>query len=227
METIFLVDLQKIMNKPEKITDVVPMERIANLIYLIRDQKVMFDYDLAALYEVPTKALNQAVSRNKERFPDDFMFRLTTEEVKAFNRSQFVTGFQRHRDPRFPPRVFTQEGVAMLSGVLRSDRAVAINIAIMRTFAKVRDILATHTDVARKIEEHDQDIAILYDYVRQILGPPTANDPCTPTEVTCFNRGNPLSRKGARWRGRISRARLNCAIPGFLNLLPGRYFGIH
>jgi len=88
-------------------TPVIPIERIAQSIYLIRGEKVMVDYDLAELYGVQTKALNQAVTRNINRFPDDFMFRLTSEETQAVNQSQTVTGSQKHRDPRFPPRVFT------------------------------------------------------------------------------------------------------------------------
>ena len=93
-----------------------PVARVASRIYLLRNQKVMLDFDLAELYGVPTKAFNQAVTRNAERFPEDFMFRLSREEAEAMNRSQIVTGSQKHRDPRFTPRAFTQEGVAMLSG---------------------------------------------------------------------------------------------------------------
>ena len=157
-----------------KATSIIPMERIATSIYLIRDRKVMLDYDLAELYGVSTKALNQAVSRNKDRFPEDFMFRLSGEETEAINRSQFVTGLQKHRDPRYPPRAFTQEGIAMLSSVLRSKQAILINIAIMRTFVRLREMLATHKDIARKIDEHDHDIAILYDYLKKLLGPPAS-----------------------------------------------------
>ena len=131
----------------------IPIERIASQIYLVRGRKVMLDSDLSALYGVPTKALNQAVTRNRERFPDDFMFRLTAEE---WNRSQSVTGSQKHRDPRYPPRAFTQEGVAMLSSVLRSKRAVEVNIAIMRTFVRLRQILATNEKLARKVARHDR-----------------------------------------------------------------------
>src|ERR1700681_3015156 len=105
------------MATPKK-ESLIPIERVASRIYLIRRMKVIFDFDLAELYAVETKALNQAVSRNLERFPSDFMFTLNSEEIESINRSQIVTGSQKHRDPRFPPRVFTQEGVAMLSGVL-------------------------------------------------------------------------------------------------------------
>jgi hypothetical protein len=105
----------------------------------------MLDAALAELYQVPTKALNQAVKRNLDRFPEDFMFRLTREEA---NRSQNVTGPANHRDPRALPYVFTEQGVAMLSSVLRSPRAVQVNIAIMRTFVRMRHLMETHRDLA-------------------------------------------------------------------------------
>jgi hypothetical protein len=152
----------------------IPVERVASRIYLIRNQKVMLDFDLAELYGVPTKAFNQAVSRNAARFPADFMFRLSRAEVDAMHRSQIVTGSQKHRDPRFTPRAFTQEGVAMLSGVLRSPRAVDINVAIMRAFVRLREILATHEELARKVAQHDQQIAALFEYVKTLLEPPPA-----------------------------------------------------
>jgi hypothetical protein len=129
-----------------------PVDRIERTIYLIRGQKVMLDRDLAELYEVPTKALNQAVSRNADRFPDDFMFRLNATEAEALNRSQIVTGSHKHRDPRLLPYAFTEHGVAMLSSVLRSKRAVQMNIVIIRAFMKLRQILASHTALARRIE---------------------------------------------------------------------------
>ncbi|MCP4657063.1 MAG: ORF6N domain-containing protein [bacterium] len=152
-----------------KTDSIIPIERIASQIYLIRGQKVMLDFDLAALYGVPTKALNQAVTRNRERFPEDFMFRLTTEE---WNRSQSVTGSQKHRDPRHPPRALTQEGVAMISSVLRSKRAVEVNIAIMRTFVRLRQILATNEELARKVAQHDRKIEVLFEHVKALLAPP-------------------------------------------------------
>jgi hypothetical protein len=149
----------------------IPVERVASRIYLVRGRKVMFDFDLAEMYGVGTKAINQAVSRNPERFPPDFMFRLKAEEAKAINRSQIVTGSQKHRDPRFPPRVFTQEGVAMLSSVLRSRRAVEVNISIMRAFVRLRELLATNEDLARKVAQHDEEIATLFEYVQHLLAP--------------------------------------------------------
>jgi ORF6N domain len=130
----------------------VPAQLIERRIYLIRGQKVMFDSDLAQLYQSPTKAFNQAVKRNIVRFPEDFMFQLTGDETDEMNRSQIVTGSQKHRDPRFRPYAFTELGVAMLSSVLNSDRAVQMNILIMRAFVKLREQLATNTELAREIE---------------------------------------------------------------------------
>ena len=113
----------------------------------------MLDFDLATLYQVTTKRFNEQVKRNLSRFPDDFMFRLTTAEAIALNRSQIATGSQKHRDPRLAPYAFTEHGVAMLSSVLKSTRAVEMNILIIRVFMKLRETLATHKDLARKIEQ--------------------------------------------------------------------------
>jgi hypothetical protein len=157
-----------------KTASLIPVERFASRIYWLRRRQVMFDFDLAELYGVSTKSLNQAVTRNLARFPDDFMFRLTAEEIALLNRSQFVTGSQRHRGPKFPPRAFTQEGVAMLSGVLRSRRAIQVNLGIMRAFVRLRDLLATNADLARKVEQHDRQIATLFDHVRAMLAPARA-----------------------------------------------------
>ena len=109
----------------------------------------MLDKDLASLYCVPTKVLNQAVKHNRKRFPKDFIFQLLSEEVQQLNRSQFVTGSQKHRDPKARPNVFTEQGVAMLSGVLRSSRAIDVNIAIMRAFVRLRQIISLHRNLAR------------------------------------------------------------------------------
>ena len=154
-----------------KTASLIPIERVVSRIYLIRGVKVMFDFDLADLYAVETKALNQAVTRNLERFPPDFMLRLTPDEIGNINRSQIVTGSQRHRDPRFPPRVFTQEGVAMLSGVLRGKRAVEVNVSIMRAFVRLRELLATNEELARKVARHDRQIAVLFEHVENMLAP--------------------------------------------------------
>jgi len=157
---------------PKPGADIIPIERIASRIYVLRKKQVMFDFDLAILYGVSTKALNQAVSRNAARFPEDFMHRLSAEEMDALNRSQIVTGSQKHRDPRFAPRAFTQEGVAMLSGVLRSKRAIEVNIGIMRAFARLREVLATNEELARKVAQHDREIGVLFKHVKALLEPP-------------------------------------------------------
>jgi ORF6N domain-containing protein len=131
----------------------------------------MFDADLAALYGVETRALVQAVKRNAERFPQDFMFQLTDKEAEHL-RSQFVTSSWGGR--RYNPYAFTEHGVAMLSSVLRSKRAVEVNITIVRTFVRLRRILATHEDLARKVAQHDRQIAVLFDQVKHLLEPPPA-----------------------------------------------------
>jgi ORF6N domain len=130
----------------------VPVELIERRIYLIRGQKVMLDSDLAELYQVPTKRLNEAVKRNFDRFPEDFMFQLTDQETDSL-RSQFATSNVGRGGRRYPPYAFTELGVAMLSSVLNSERAVQMNILIMRAFVKLRELLATHKDLARKIEK--------------------------------------------------------------------------
>jgi hypothetical protein len=133
----------------------------------------MIDRDLAEMYGVTTKALNQAVARNSARFPIDFAFRLTAEE-SAYLRSQSVTS-SRWGGRRYTPRVFTEQGVAMLSSVLRSRRAIDANIAIMRAFVHVRELLATHTDLARKLEEmerkYDGKFAVVFDAIRKLMAP--------------------------------------------------------
>ncbi len=132
--------------------DVVPLEIIERKIYLIRGRKVMLDSDLADLYQVQTKVLNQAVRRNLDRFPDDFMFK-SQEELENW-RSQIVTSNSSARmGLRRPPYAFTEHGVAMLSSILKSKRAVALNILIIRAFVHLREYLATHQDLARKLEE--------------------------------------------------------------------------
>lgn len=148
---------------------IIPAERIQNCIYLIRGQKVLLDEDLAELYGVQTRVLNQAVSRNMDRFPKDFAFRLTTGEFENL-KSQIVTSSWGGR--RKPPRAFTEQGVAMLSSVLRSPRAISVNIAIMRTFVRLRKILADNSALRRKIEQHDEQIKQLFLILRQMLEEP-------------------------------------------------------
>ncbi len=150
---------------------VIPIERIASRIYLIRRQKVILDTDLAELYDVETRSLIQAVKRNLDRFPGDFMFQLSNQELAGLT-SQIGISNRTHGGRRYLPYAFTEHGIAMLSSVLRSKRAVHINIAIVRVFIKLRQILATHRDLARKIEEHDRQIGILFDTVQKLLAPP-------------------------------------------------------
>jgi len=153
-----------------KAQNIIPVERIASQIYLIRGEKVMLDSDLAKLYQVETKNLNKAVQRNPRRFPGDCMFQLSPEEFEAL---RFQIGTAKGRGGRrTPPYAFTEQGVAMLSSVLHSDRAADVNLAIIRAFVKLREILATHKDLARKVEQHDHQIAILFDRVQKILAPP-------------------------------------------------------
>jgi hypothetical protein len=150
-----------------------PVESITNKIYFIRDHKVMLDRDLAELYSVKTKALKQAVSRHVDRFPDDFMFKLNKDEF-AHWRSQFVTSNSGDRmGLRYPPMAFTEQGVAMLSSVLNSKRAIQVNIQIMRAFTKLRTMLLTHEDLKRKIEDmeskYDEQFRIVFQAIKQLL----------------------------------------------------------
>lgn len=150
----------------------VPIERIEKAIFLIRGEKVMLDRDLAALYEVETRVLNQAVRRNLERFPSDFMFELTREEIIGI--SQIVTSSK----VKFSKRVtaFTEQGVAMLSSVLRSKRAISVNVEIMRTFVRLRQMLASNAELARKLQalerKYDRQFRVVFDAIRQLMMPP-------------------------------------------------------
>jgi len=167
--------------------DIVPEHLITNKIYLIRNQKVMVDSDLSELYGIETKALNQQVKRNLERFPDDFMFQLTKEEFENL-KSQIVTS--RWGGRRTMPYVFTEHGVLMLSSVLSSKRAIAVNINIMRVYTKIKDLLSTHKDILLKMEElekkvtgQDERIEIVFDYLRQFV-----NDKESPRVKIGYNR---------------------------------------
>ena len=150
-----------------------PVERIAQTILFIRDQKVMLDADLAALYGVDTKVFVQAVRRNVDRFPADFMFQLTKQEFDNL-RSQFVTSSWGGR--RYPPYAFTEQGVAMLSSVLRSKRAIRVNVEIMRAFVELRRMLASHADLARKLsaleKKYDEQFKVVFDAIRELMVPP-------------------------------------------------------
>ncbi|MBU1130778.1 ORF6N domain-containing protein [Patescibacteria group bacterium] len=167
-----------------KTKEIIPNERIINRIFLIRGKKVMFDKDLAQLYGVETRTLNQAVRRNKERFPDDFMFQLTKEEFRIW-ASQIVIPNDKDRNlrsqtvissyggRRYIPYVFTEQGIAMLSSVLKSKRAIQTNIAIMRTFAKLREFLLTHKELREKIEKlekrYDKQFKVIFDVIKKLI----------------------------------------------------------
>jgi len=176
----------------------VTTERIEQRILLLRGQKVMLDFDLAELYGVAAKVLNQSVKRNLERFPEDFMFQLSEEETLLIMRSQIVTSSNvtSSKSTRPPPRMwvqtvaaavrkrrlshrpfaFTEQGVAMLSSVLRSQRAVQVNIAIMRTFVQLRQMLSTHADLARKLQalerKYDVQFKVVFDAIRELMSGP-------------------------------------------------------
>ena len=135
----------------ENNTSLIPLERIGSAIRLVRGQKVLLDSDLAEIYGVETKVLNQAVKRNANRFPEDFMFQLSAGEVFKLNRSQIVTGSQKHRDPRFPPYAFTEHGALMLANVLNSERAAQTSVQVVRAFVRLRQMLASNAETGPQL----------------------------------------------------------------------------
>ena len=152
---------------------IVPEEMVISKIYLIRETKVMPDRDLAKLYNVETRTLNQAVKRNAKRFPEDFMFQLTIEELENW-KSQIVISNQERMGLRKPPLAFTEQGVAVLSSVLNSDRAIIVNIQIIRVFTKMRELFQSHKEILKKLEEiekkeidQDQKIRLIFEYLNQ------------------------------------------------------------
>jgi len=205
-----------------KNVSLVSQQEIENAIVLLRGEKVLLDADLADLYGVTTKALNQAVKRNRSRFPNDFLLRLTAKETAELNRSQSVTGSQKHRDPRYPPFAFTEQGVAMLSSVLRSERAVQVNIAIMRAFVRLRHVLAVNADLARRLDEiqrrvgeHDEQLIHVIRAIRQLMEPPAAprrrrigfhasDDDKSPGGTARDRRGGPARRSHKKLAGKPS-----------------------
>ena len=152
------------------------MEQVQRRILFLRGHKVMLDSDLAELYGVETRVLNQAVKRNSERFPEDFMFHLTREEIEGI--SQFVTSSNRYRTLRFSKSVtvFTEHGVAMLSSVLNSPRAIRVNIQIMRAFSGLREMIAANRDLSHRLDEleqkYDAQFKVVFDAIRQLMAPP-------------------------------------------------------
>jgi hypothetical protein len=155
-----------------KPSHLIPVERITGKIYLIRGMKVMLDRDLADLYQVETRALKQAVRRNIERFPADFMFELTSDELQNW-RSQFVTSNPERMGLRHLPMAFTEQGVAMLSSVLRSQRAIQANIQIMRAFTQLRLMLAGYEELKNKIDsmekKYDKNFRVVFEAIRQLI----------------------------------------------------------
>lgn len=157
------------------------VQLIERRIYLIRGQKVMLDFDLAELYGVLTKRLNERVSRNKKRFPDDFMFRLTKVEAENL-RSQIATSSSGYGGRRYLPYAFTEQGVAMLSSVLNSEQAIEVNIAIMRAFVRLRQMLETNEElnrrfaaVIRKLSTHDKYFRIVFDELKKLTEKPRSS----------------------------------------------------
>ncbi|HEX5424571.1 MAG TPA: ORF6N domain-containing protein [Candidatus Acidoferrales bacterium] len=161
-----------------KANSIIPVEKIQSRILLVRGHKVMLDSDLAALYEVPTKRLNEQVKRNLERFPSDFMFQLTAEEVTIL-RSQSATSNEGRGGRRYRPYAFTEHGAIMAASVLNSNRAIQVSVYVVRAFLKLREILSTHKELAIKLTElegrvegHDEDITAIFEAIRQLLESP-------------------------------------------------------
>jgi hypothetical protein len=156
-----------------------PQEHIDNAILQVRGQKVLLDYELALLYGIETKILKQAVQRNKERFPDDFLFELTREEFMELRRFQ-PDRRNTHGGLRIPPYAFTEQGIAMLSSVLRSPRAIAVNIEIMRAFVRLRQLISTNAGLARKLaaleKKYDAQFKIVFDAIRALMTPGSPAD---------------------------------------------------
>jgi ORF6N domain len=176
--------------------EIIPASRVAQAIRVLRGEKVLLDSDLALLYGVETRVLNQAVKRNADRFPSDFMFQLNDEEIEQLSQSvitvrdraagkavsdssQIVMSSRKHRGKRYRHYAFTEQGIAMLSSVLNSERAVRVNIAIMRTFVRLRQMLDTNRELAEKFAElegrvgkHDEDITAIIEAIRQLMAPP-------------------------------------------------------
>ena len=150
------------------------INRVESRILLVRGHKVMLDADLAELYGVPTKRLNEAVRRNATRFPEDFMFQITAEEAENL-RSQIATS-SLWGGRRYLPLAFTEQGVSMLSSVLNSERAIQVNVAIMRAFVRIRKLLTSHKDLARKLEalegKYDAQFKVVFDAIRALMEPP-------------------------------------------------------
>ena len=156
--------------------ELIPLDPIAQRILLIRGHRVMLDRDLAKLYEVTTKRLNEQVRRNIKRFPPDFMFQLTPEEFTSLRSQNATLKIGRGQHRKYLPYAFTEQGVAMLSGVLNSERAIDVNVAIMRAFVKLREFAMTHKELSRKLnameKKYDTQFKVVFDAIRQLMTPP-------------------------------------------------------
>lgn len=168
---------------------IVPDEAVMDKIYYIREQKVMLDHNLAELYGVETKRLKEAVRRNKTRFPKDFMFQMNKKELENW-KTQFESSNHSRGGLRYVPFCFTEQGVTMLSCVLNSERAIAVNIRIIRIFTRMREMMLTHKDILLKLEQlerkassHDGDIKKIFEYLKKLLSPPKE-----PRTLIGFNR---------------------------------------
>jgi len=166
------------MAKKEK-TLMITDELVITRIYLVRGKKIMLDRDLSELYQVETRILNQAVRRNTDRFPKDFMFQLTEQEWQSLRSQIVILEKGRGKYSKFLPYAFTEQGVAMLSSLLNSETAIRVNIQIIRVFTKMRELLLTHKDILlqlekieRKLTGHDEDIQLIFQYLKQLLNPP-------------------------------------------------------
>lgn len=164
--------------KKQQTQPILPDDVVMDKIYLVRGQKIMIDRDLAELYGVETRALKQAVRRNIARFPEDFMFEMDKTELENW-RSQNVTSKEDRQGLRYAPFCFTEQGVTMLSCILNSERAIAVNIQIIRIFTRMREMLLTHKDILLKLEQlekkvtgHDEDIRLIFQYLKELLSPP-------------------------------------------------------
>jgi hypothetical protein len=155
------------------------VERISQTIVLLRGQRVILDSELGTLYGVSTKRLNEQVKRNAERFPEDFLFRLSRAETEAVNRSQIATGSQKHRNPRYPPFAFTEHGAIMAATILNSPLAVEMSVYVVRAFVMLRACLASSAELARRLDEldarfenHDDAITAILTAIRELMGRP-------------------------------------------------------
>jgi len=158
--------------------DAASSAEISRTIVVLRSQRVILDRDLAALYGVSTKRLNEAVKRNARRFPADFVFRLTRVEVEILNRSQIATTSSKHRNPRFPPFAFTEHGAIQAANVLNSSRAIEVGVHVVRAFVRLRELLASNKALAQKLDElerkyrhHDKAIAAMLAAIRELMNP--------------------------------------------------------